>query len=312
MVAQESRAWFEEEWPGISIRLERFLISRAVRSPEDIVQETAVRMFQAWNRIDHSRPLWPFVSTVAINVARDELRQGKGREVLGDPPEEMASVGTEEATLARLEFQRVCTAMTKLNDGHRRVLLDELTSNTTERGRTKAAANMVKLRARRRLTAIVEGMSVALIGLRFRVQRSGGEAVHPIAGAIVTAMVAGSLVIPTGLGPQLQEPNPNLRSLMTTSDTRRALVIPEKEKKMAPGITTANLASTPDGNEPGAYRPVRVPVGGVGHIGGEARVEAAGITVRVSDNGGPIPACIDGFSSTPRPLECPDPRASDN
>src|SRR5690349_5752483 len=83
--------WFAEEWPTLSRRLAGTLRRRGLSGSDrdDVVQETAMRVFQAWTQLDSKRSLEPFAQTVAINVWRDRLRRAKFEDSVAHVPDQV-------------------------------------------------------------------------------------------------------------------------------------------------------------------------------------------------------------------------------
>src|SRR5688500_11781533 len=103
-MSPELRAEFEALWPALSVRLDRFLANRSV-SPcrrDDLIQETAIRLFGIWTTVDRTRSPWPLTVTIALNLLRDESRAARNRELFGDLPEAEAAHQVEAAGLARI------------------------------------------------------------------------------------------------------------------------------------------------------------------------------------------------------------------
>ena len=150
------RGVFEDEWPALAARLNRRL-SRSCPDPferEDVVQETGLRLFRMWERVD-GRPLWPLVLTIALNLLRDAHRawQEPSMEL---PPELPSTSDVERTGIARLELALVKDALERLSVTHRAVLLAELGMLPPE-GLSPAATKMSRMRARRRLSQLLEG-----------------------------------------------------------------------------------------------------------------------------------------------------------
>ncbi|HVF53906.1 MAG TPA: RNA polymerase sigma factor [Actinomycetota bacterium] len=156
---------FEEAWLDLRPRLDR-LLSRclAPRDRDDVKQETALRLYASWDRVDHDQPLWSLVSTIALNIIRDRARRASGREINTAIPD-MAGAGDVEASgLARVELHRVLEAMNALPDHQRAVLLAEI-GGPQLLDRNEPATRVLRMRARRRLHALLEAASAsALIG----------------------------------------------------------------------------------------------------------------------------------------------------
>lgn len=149
---------FEKQWPDIANRLEGLLASKNVPSckRDDVVQETGLRLFRMWEKVDRARPVWPLVVTIALNLLRDEARRHPEREVLGMVPELPTSYDVEHEGLARIELERVQLALQKLSPAHREVLLNEIAPHEEIPRSARNATKMMRLRARRALTTLLE------------------------------------------------------------------------------------------------------------------------------------------------------------
>ena len=153
-------------------RLNGLLASKNVPSwkRDDVVQETGLRLFRMWEKVDRNRPVWPLAVTIALNLMRDEARKHPEREVLGAVPEMPASHGVEDEGLARIELERVERAMAMLSPSHRDVLLNEINPSADVPKPARNATKMMRLRARRALTTLLETAVVraGLFGLKVR------------------------------------------------------------------------------------------------------------------------------------------------
>ena len=196
---------FEVEWPPVAARLEGALRRRRVPAPmvEDLVQETGLRLFEIWERVDPARELWPLALTIALNRLRDHIRADNRRQEVAVPGN-LTEHDTETAALARVELGRVQEALVQLTDGQRDALLAEVGAGT-ESGVSASATKMLRMRARKRLRALMDGASglVASLGsVAQRALRSGtastlGDQLAPgaslAAGMFWTAAALGGL-----------------------------------------------------------------------------------------------------------------------
>ena len=170
--------YFDGEWVDELPRLRRMLARHGVPADEvdDVVQETAVRLYTAWDRLFDGRALRPLVTTIALNVARDYHRRSShwARPVAAVPDDLLVdNRGVDSAVLARLEVQRTARALSTLSPGHRRTVLeavaDDLQAEEAGRTRAPAATRMARTRARRHLVAALEliagvtGVGVAVV-----------------------------------------------------------------------------------------------------------------------------------------------------
>ncbi|HVF52537.1 MAG TPA: sigma-70 family RNA polymerase sigma factor [Actinomycetota bacterium] len=164
---------FEEEWPDLARRLHSMLGAKRIPPwrREDIVQETGLRLFRMWDAVDPERPLWALTVTIALNLVRDEARRQASREILGAVPDIAApSENVERSGLARVELRAVEKALTQMTPAHRSVLLAEVGDESVSSERGPNAVKMLRMRARRRLTSLLDAASasVGVVGLRLR------------------------------------------------------------------------------------------------------------------------------------------------
>jgi hypothetical protein len=159
MVGMKNQTRFEEAWPELADTVRRSLGRRRVPAfiADDIVQETGLRLFKMWDEVDETRSPRGLALTIAGNLLWDETNRRAKHEVVGDVPEN-ACDDVERAGIARLELARVQRAMRKLNPHHRSVLLAEIGDDELPFGST-ASIKMMRMRARRRLTALLESAS---------------------------------------------------------------------------------------------------------------------------------------------------------
>ncbi len=149
---------FEDSWPALECQLREALARRRIPpdAREDILQETALRLLKNWDRI---RPdsLWAFALTVALNVVRDEARRKvrRDRVVLDGPRTEM---DPEHEALVRLELDRVRSALASMTERQRAIILAEVGEGGLIDPSTPAL-KMARMRARRRLRALIEGVA---------------------------------------------------------------------------------------------------------------------------------------------------------
>jgi DNA-directed RNA polymerase specialized sigma24 family protein len=165
---------------------------------DDVVQETALRLFAAWGRVFEDQPVRPLVTTIALNVARDLHRRERTRPrfvpVLPDLRDENLSV--DRTALARLEVSRTAKAMSAMPAARRQVLAravtEELAGEEVGRHRAPAAFRMALTRARRELATAVE-LAGCLMGALIVVLKRGARAPATHATAL-TAIGAGLVV----------------------------------------------------------------------------------------------------------------------
>ena len=152
-------ASFEVEWPPVATRLEAGLRRRRVPAPmvEDLVQETGLRLFEIWHRVDPARDLWPLALTIALNMLRDHIRADTRRQEVA-VPETLTEDDTETAALARVELARVQENLVQLTAAQRSALLAEVGAGNGSEV-SASARKMLRMRARKRLRALMDGAS---------------------------------------------------------------------------------------------------------------------------------------------------------
>lgn len=214
---------FEACWPQIARDLEVVLAKRGIEphTREDLIQETALRLLARWERLDKTRPIVPLAATIALNLMRDDFRRAK-HEVVSEVESSGPAGDVEHEGLARLEFSRVAKAMKDLSISHRRVLLADVSDPPTQslvdsRGprlatldgdpvpsgsappRSPAATKMLRMRARRRLAAILETAGVLVGAVRLRLHQLFNEPAQTTAVAFSAgAVLVGAFISPPG------------------------------------------------------------------------------------------------------------------
>jgi DNA-directed RNA polymerase specialized sigma24 family protein len=162
-MSPEKKRDFEAEWPLLARRLRLFLTRKRVPASQqdDLMQETALRLYKMWESVDRSRPAWQLTVTIALNLLRDEYRRADHSDVVADLPDIANNYDLERAGLARIELGRVRTALAEMSDAHRSVLLAEVGQHYDTSG--PATDKMRRMRARRKLTQILERVSGVLL-----------------------------------------------------------------------------------------------------------------------------------------------------
>ena len=302
---------FEAEWSTVSRSLHRFLYRRGVpeASREDIVQETALRLWRSWDKIDHSRPLVPLALVVALNLLRTGARRASSHQVLLGAVEDQAGLAdTERTCLGRLEMARVGRALSQLPPAYRDILLQEVSdeSLSASPSTSSAGAKMMRMRARRRLTSLLE-VATAWIGLGvLRLRRSADQwASTSTAGTIAAAsvLVAGFTPVP------IQPPSPAIETFAPRHHELSILELSNSSVRATSADTDVLRLSNTDGvsdvSGEGHPRPepVSVPVGD-GEVTASGEAQVGSVRVQLQDNGGPVPLCVGGVDAAPDGLEC--------
>ena len=161
---------FEAVWPDLERRIHRFLGSKKVPDSqrEDVVQETGLRLYRMWDQVDPAGSPIGLALTIAMNIVRDNARRDSHRTVVEIEPEIPAICDVERSGLARLELSRVRRALTELTPAQRSVLLSELDRNQRPPDASPAAIKMLRMRARRNLSAILERAGCGVLVAKWR------------------------------------------------------------------------------------------------------------------------------------------------
>ncbi|HEX2196528.1 MAG TPA: sigma-70 family RNA polymerase sigma factor [Actinomycetota bacterium] len=161
---------FEAVWPDLERRIHRFLSSKKVPDcqREDVVQETGLRLYRMWAQVDPAGSPIGLALTIAMNIVRDNARRDSHRTVVEIEPEIPALCDVERSGLARLELSRVRRALSELTPAQRAVLLSELDRNERPPEASAAAIKMLRMRARRNLSAILERAGAGVLVARWR------------------------------------------------------------------------------------------------------------------------------------------------
>jgi DNA-directed RNA polymerase specialized sigma24 family protein len=196
---------FEEKWPELETQLRAVLTRRRIPidAREDVLQETALRLLRSWDRV-RPESLWAFSLTVALNIVRDEARKKErhDRSCLENPAVDR---DPEHEALVRLELERVRVALTSMNERQRTVLLGEIGEAVHEA--STPAQKMARLRARRRLRALLEDASalVALPVMKLRRWMHDADAAVANAAAswavrVATLSTVAAVAVPAAIG----------------------------------------------------------------------------------------------------------------
>lgn len=135
---------------------------------DDIVQETALRLWDRRARIDTSRPIEPLANTIALNLLRDHARAKKHVVEVGSPPEGRTPIAVEDEVMARDELHRARAALGKLRSNYRTALLAPISAE----GQVPAAVRMMKMRARVQLRALMDDAARLRSGFGLALNRS--------------------------------------------------------------------------------------------------------------------------------------------
>jgi len=161
---------FEVEWPELERWLRSVLTRRGVRTAavDDLLQETAIRLYRMWDRIDERSPR-ALAWTIALNVAIDHHKKESRAQITHDIPDRASDVDVEAASIARIELARVRRALEELTGPQRAVLLADV-GNGEGPEASAAATKMLRMRARRKLRLVLDGSKAG--GFIFAMRRA--------------------------------------------------------------------------------------------------------------------------------------------
>jgi len=304
--------YFATEWPTLVPKL-RTMLARAgapVAEREDLVQETALRLYRMWAKIDQERGVEALARKIAMNAWRDQWRRRGEREVLGDVPEAATGQDTERAALARVEVREVSRALARLRPATAavlRVAAADAESDVAEGG-TPAALRMARCRARRALQASMRVACAAVVFAVAAIRTLGRPARTGLAtGAVAT--VALVLTLSTTAGPASRPGHLDVWPATAVGQS----TVPGATVTKAAGTTNnrvARLAPVAGAKKHAAAKPTPYYVVHAGPSEVRAFVDVAvqGYGVRVQDSpaNGPAPVCAYGTTpSSPLNPRCP-------
>ncbi len=222
---------FEDEWPDLAGRLRATLNARGVGPwlRDDVVQETGLRLFNVWKKVDPARSPWGLTLKIANNLLWDHAHDKTRREVVGSIPEVQDDHDTERAALARLQLGRVRQALSHLKPSHRTVLLAEIGEAAALDG-SRNRIKVLRLRARLALKGELGPFAPAGVAMRIRSLKAAIERrlatltrdPDGVAASIASVFLAATLVF-TGAGidrtsPRTQESPPQALRLLGADD----------------------------------------------------------------------------------------------
>lgn len=196
-MSPEKKRDFEAEWPLLARRLKLFLNRKKVPVPQqdDLIQETALRLYKMWESVDRSRPAWALTVTISLNLLRDEYRRAGHSDIVADLPDIPQSYDVERAGLARIELGRIRTALAEMTPAHRSALLAEV-GHPSQVSADGGCDKMRRMRARRKLTQILERVSAVLVLPTKRLAEAG----HALLGMKEPFVAGASCVLCAVLG----------------------------------------------------------------------------------------------------------------
>lgn len=82
---EQAEAIFRNYSPSV-YRLALFL-SKSSSLADDITQDTFLQVFKKYASYDSTRPIYPWIYKIAVNITRNTLRKQKWLDLFGEPPE---------------------------------------------------------------------------------------------------------------------------------------------------------------------------------------------------------------------------------
>ena len=166
----QRRSEFETQWPELARRLEFFLARSGVPGDtrDDVIQDTALRLYGMWMRVENDRSAWPLTKTIALNLVRDASRRRGSVEIEWEIPDLPAPHDVESSGIARIELRRVEKALREMSPAHRSLILEEVGGEAAPVATSPAAEKMMRMRARKRLIALLEKVSILIPGRHTR------------------------------------------------------------------------------------------------------------------------------------------------
>lgn len=295
--------YFATQWPALVPKL-RTMLARAgapVTDRDDLVQETALRLYRMWPKVDQERGIDPLACRIAMNAWRDQWRRRGEREVLGDVPEIATDYDTERAAIARVEVREVSRALARLRPATAAVLrVAAIDAESDLEGGTPPAVRMARCRARRALHASLR-VACAAVLIAVSAARALGRPARSglAAGAVATV----ALVVTLGTTVSPASP-PGRFALSPATQLGRPIADVATSQHQVAGSTASGR-----GGAGAAPRVVKRPAAKptpyyVVHAGpSELRayfdVDVQGYGARVQDSpaNGPVPVCV--YGATP-------------
>lgn len=245
------RESFDDAWPALAERLRRSLTARGVpaQDRDDVVQETALRVYRSWTGLDPNRPVWPFVITVGINIWRDIIRERTGRIAQVHPTDHIevtADLDVERDVLARQELANTVVAIRSLAPEQRQLLLASEEFADSERP-LRPAERVARMRVRRQLAKAVGRASAAFVLLWLRRPgRTTGAVATAYAGALAAAVLTSPAMVTAPAITAL--PSPHVVSHHAAHQTSSSHVAARHRSASHAMTAAAASTSTPSGS----------------------------------------------------------------
>jgi RNA polymerase sigma factor (sigma-70 family) len=277
---------------------------------DDILQETAIRLYRSWDHVDPDRPVEPYARVIATNVWRDTIRRGPRDEPVETVPDRSSVPdAVERACIMRDELSRVRRAMDRLRPEQRRILhvlaAEELGAGEVASA-TPDALRMARMRARRDLRAVLKTASGFVAVMWAGLRRSGHAS--PIASVPTAFVVLTVLFTIPGPATTTEQGQDRPQSQPTAGAQPAGFRAPASGRMTAGRPRTVRPALAPTRVNRAAFKPPPkyywVGAGGT-KAGLVFEVAVGGRGVRIGDGGNGLPACLLGVdSATTRAASC--------
>lgn len=259
---------FEQKWREIAPVVERALARRGVPQwlRDDVMQETALRLYRFWGNVDPKRSTLPLAMTIANNALRDEHSRRSRCEIPGTIPDAPFPTDVENAGLARVELKRVRDVLGRLSPSYRSVLLAEVGCAPVPQGGTDAT-KMLRLRARKKMRSLLESASagafvLALPRSLWRSFRGARRTIAPTGASAAVAAAWGLVAIfgmpgaaPVHVDPRslTTQPRVVLAHVQQTAESDRSAAPPGSMEPSTRGDRRPNVRAAGAEPEPGSY-----------------------------------------------------------
>lgn len=291
------RESFDEAWPELSERLRRSLTARGVpaQDRDDVVQETALRVYRSWTGLDPNRSVWPFVITVAVNIWRDVIRERTGRIAQVHPTEHIEVTGDQDVerdVLARDELASTVVAMRALAPEQRRLLLATEEFNETVRP-LRPAERVARMRVRRQLARAVGRASAAFVVLWLRRPgRATGAVATAYAGTLAAAVLTSPAMVNVPVVTALPAPHlvkhhaGHVATAAPAHPTRAAATSHRAQPTtLVPGRTATTAVDRPSSPAPANVPPTAAPVDTKACVPAPTHEDAGSVVVKIGGAG---------------------------
>jgi DNA-directed RNA polymerase specialized sigma24 family protein len=289
----DADTYFGSEWAETARRIAHSLARHGVPAcdRDDVLQETALRLYRAWDTVDQQRGVEAFARTVALNVWRDAVRRPVHQgEVLGDVPDVPCGDVVERTTLARMELGRVRRALGSLRPAEQRLLHEAIVAEVGgEPALAPAAVRMARMRARRQLVAVLRTASAWTAAVTGAVRAVRSHRAVLTATGVAAVLALGALRPPSALPPRevLFRPATTHRTGSVAAMPPRPAAAPGVVRADAPARTTRRRVAV----RAVPPKPAHVDLGTTS-VDVLVDLETSVARAQVRDRDGGVPACV--------------------